>query len=929
MKEVQLVKRSRVLLQSALATSMSAVVNAGLAQQVTVLPEVEVLAVESEPNLYDTKSQNRDIVRTEDDAQARIVIDRAAIERSSATTVEALLAQQLSMSTSTTATVDNDWTAGATKINLRGLGEDETLVLINGRRIAGSGGRSGTEFSAQPNLRNIPLGLIDRIEILPASSSAIYGGGAVGGVINVVMRKDYSGGEISFDYDAASDGRFSDKSVNFIKGISLQDGRTQVLLSGRRQLNDALRSKDRQFARDGRARLIANNPNSLFGTPGRLTAPPGAAVNVTSISGAPLFAGHDTSRMTIPEGFTGFRDHADPANADFNAAQLAILEQHVANGGGEFNLDEGVGVMNEFSGEQTIMPKASAEFIDLHVTHALTPNLDIYVQAAYDENRSESLRSYYGTRNVTLRANNPLNPFGQDVSVHYPLDPSKVPSLVSTSVTTSKRASMGLSYNAANEWNILADYGWSTNYSKSTYLRQLGTPSLTQAFDRGLEQALIDTVAYPVNIDAYGKMHNNHAYSAMHDFTLRGSGPLATLPAGKLNLATGIGHQRVKSVARFDAAADSTAPFNRRELKASNVYAELNVPLISPQQHRALHLLDVQLAGRYEHFDVKTPTNSSSFSAFMPTIGLRLAPSSQILLRGSYSKGFVPPTYTQLTEPSIAANPSTIVDPLTGESYPVSVLSGGNPNITPEKSESYNFGVVFTPDFASGLRASIDYFDIRKDNNITTPGAQYVLDNAERFPDRVIRDETGRITQVNTYSFNSLWLRTRGLDTRVNYLIPTRRLGTFDLGLGYTLTQRFRSQPNLTGPVSDTLNVPSSNESPLRHRANASLTWEINPVWTVAWNTQYYGSYKLANATQVLNQGAPKVGSMFIHGAFVRANLGRFSLGDVQADSTLTVGVRNIFNTWRTDMSRVNNNYYSSFNDAALRRYFVNLNVKF
>src|SRR5205085_1980006 len=90
-------------------------------------------------------------------------------------------------------------------INLRGLGIDKTLILVNGRRMAGVNYSRGDEMRTyQPDLNGIPLAAVERIEVLPSSASAIYGGSAMGGVINVILKKNYQGGEARYSYDMPS-----------------------------------------------------------------------------------------------------------------------------------------------------------------------------------------------------------------------------------------------------------------------------------------------------------------------------------------------------------------------------------------------------------------------------------------------------------------------------------------------------------------------------------------------------------------------------------------------------------------------------------------------------------------------------------------------------------------------------------------------------
>jgi iron complex outermembrane receptor protein len=145
---------------------------------------------------------NMDIPRTVNDAQAYYIFDAPAIDRSGVVNLEQFIQRNLPMQT-TGFTADQGVTVFGTKsnVNLRGLGSTQTLILVNGRRF--SGGNLGTASSF--NLNTVPLGAIDRVEVLPSSASAIYGASAVGGVINIVLKRNYTGGEIKATYQTPTD----------------------------------------------------------------------------------------------------------------------------------------------------------------------------------------------------------------------------------------------------------------------------------------------------------------------------------------------------------------------------------------------------------------------------------------------------------------------------------------------------------------------------------------------------------------------------------------------------------------------------------------------------------------------------------------------------------------------------------------------------
>src|SRR6185312_2537746 len=228
-------------------------------------------------------------------------------------------------------------------INLRGLGSNETLVLIDGRRTAGlnlgtlvaNGGSLG-----QPDINGIPLAAIERIEVLPSSASAIYGGAAVGGVVNIILKKNFDGGELSYTYDNPFSGHAPIQNVNGAYGFSLDNGRTQVTLRASYSDADPLLLKDRQslFAR-GVSEILANDPPFLYTNANPF---PGATTNIGSLTGVPLVLRNGVS-LNSP--ITSIPAAAGPTTAISNAlvANAGRYDLGLSPGTGPYGLDSPFG----------------------------------------------------------------------------------------------------------------------------------------------------------------------------------------------------------------------------------------------------------------------------------------------------------------------------------------------------------------------------------------------------------------------------------------------------------------------------------------------------------------------------------------------------------------------------------------------------------
>ncbi|WP_457326007.1 TonB-dependent receptor plug domain-containing protein, partial [Roseateles sp. P5_E11] len=204
------------------------------------------------------RTLNVDIRRDRDDIQPYVVFDAEQIARSGAQTIEGFLQTYLPMNAQqTTSSQLGPQVSPNGRIDLRGLGSDQTLVLVDGRRLPSIS--AGDSFK-QANINGISMSQIERIEILPATASGIYGGGATGGVINIILKRDYSGFDVDVNYGGALDGAVRQYRLGVSGGFSLEGGRTQVLFSASRANAGVLQSSQRDFTRRGAQQQLRNDP---------------------------------------------------------------------------------------------------------------------------------------------------------------------------------------------------------------------------------------------------------------------------------------------------------------------------------------------------------------------------------------------------------------------------------------------------------------------------------------------------------------------------------------------------------------------------------------------------------------------------------------------------------------------------------------------
>lgn len=908
-------------------------------EQQQVLDTIKMTA-ESISKPYE--SGNMDIPRTENDVQAYTMIERKEIEQSGATTVTELITKLLPMATSTNNA--NYFTSTSSQINLRGLGASQTLVLINGRRSAGTGNRGASEATDQPNLNNIPLAAIERIEILPTSAAAIYGSGAVGGVINVILRKDYVGTQVDLRYGDTTDNQQPVKAFNLVSGFALEGGRTHVMITAAKKEQDSLLTGERNWDSKARQNILKNNPNSIYGmTKGVANNPPaGNLTNIRSKDGSELMPNWGSSIAHIPQGWSG----------------------NVANLGQGYALGLGSGV-GAFSADSAILKETTTESVGISLNRDFTDRLNLFLEANYDREEGQALNTTpHGYGVVTMSKSNPNNPFGKDILVNYPISlNSSNANRFDIFETTQKKIATGFTFDLTPRWILTGDYSWSQSDISIEYARKGSTNPKASAWNSDLNSIdfLEDYTTVPTDIlNKYWSSPVSNTKQTLHDISLRATGPVAEWYAGDIQLATGVEHRRYNSEGYAEHASVDNPWIKptERQSTASSVYGEFNIPLISPNLNlKFAKSFDIQLATRYERFDVQSDTplyaldpetkykskflgynhsSTSKYDAITPTIGFKFAPNDQIMFRASYSEGFVTPSVSQISEAtSSQVSNASLKDPVTGKTITTyESISSGNPDLTPESSKSINAGIVLTPEFIPDLRLSLDYYRIKKDNNISSINAQYILDNQSIYGSRIKRDNNNDVISIDTTPFNALDLKTSGIDTNLSYKFDST-LGELNLNLGYTYVKDYIQQSNLLDPAKNFTSIVggSVSDAPLKHRANASIYLQANDQWGFGWSTQYYSSYNMITPTAILNQTGNdakelKIKNQIYHDIYATAKLPIQYFSNKLDTAELGFGISNLFNDYTVDMSGTQG-YLSKYSDVRGRQYYINLKFSF
>jgi outer membrane receptor protein involved in Fe transport len=942
----------------------------------------------------DTKPQpfsdrNVDIPRSVDDVQPYYIFDSGNIDQSGATTTDDFIKQMVTMNTQYASNAQqgaNSNSGNTSEVNLRGLGANETLVLVDGRRMAGVTASTSTAYS-QPDLNGIPLAAIDHIEVLPSSAAGIYGANALGGVINVVLKKNYSGGEIRVDYENTWGSNAPSKSYSINYGQSFENGKTQISFTA--QYSDAipLVVGDRaNFLNGSLSRILKNEPNFLIGSGGSPYL--GSEPNIGSVD----FVSFDPNTGEVT-----FQGLTLKANGSSLGSSIATLPPgYSANTspssiiGGTWNFIAPPTNQGPNGTEYPFTATPRNKSVMLDASREMTKWLELFVDYSYASNYSSvDYNPLYlsGSNSLYVPSSSPANPFNQDVTVSIPESVHAPEHTLSTTTT----ATFGAKIKLPEKWVVEADYTWSSNRLNTVSYGGDDT-ALDNDLQSGALNPFVDTLKDPLDLSQYLTPVFTSAKSTLNDAAIRSSGPLPGLPWGIPTLSLSVEHQLsgtpgAVSIEDFPitTAYDNTTNFFGQSEVINSGYVELNAPLIdSAKKWFLLKELDLQVAGRIDSYKVTTGTTAESISPGQPisydgptdangnpftantvyrsinsTFGLRWRPTADITLRASHATAFLPPDYGQLV-PNVVVDPftTTITDPKNGSTYNVQTLSGGNPNLKPQTSRSWNVGAIWEPrgQLMSGLRIDVEFYQINQYDEIGSLSAQQIIDSSSQ-AGRVTRDPTtGLVTLVNTSLVNLTEADTSGIDVSLSYNKNTA-IGNFGVDLRGTVIIKDERQDAPGSPKEDYVGYVDQDGGETRTKANGTFRWNRNG-WTAGWTTRFYSSYYAWQATPgdpswggmpnygafgipyyTQLQGSDRIPSQIYHDLFLRYAFGKdrakpgstFATWGARALDGLSVivGIKDVFGTEPPFDAQAGSYYYSYYGSINARTYWVSIRKQF
>jgi iron complex outermembrane receptor protein len=845
------------------------------------------------------------------------VIDREAIDASGDLTVADVVRR-------TTYNTFGSWTQrsgggpgqGVNTVNLRGLGDDKTLVLINGRRMAGAPGWAG---EAQ-NLSVVPLAAVERIEILRDGASAIYGTDAIAGVVNIILRKDYEGVHLSADIARPSQSGGDEDAYSIVGGVTGAKGNVTFALA--EQKRDIVFEADRSFTAERLSSLgfpgsyfaylttdDPRNPTGVFAPLG--TFPDPRCPDEFNID--PDFPNSELWSFGTPDGqgrcqydyaSQGAQEAQNDTKSFFVSANYEITEATSFFAQGLFSHNESFGRYAPVPLNRPL-PTLSQDNPNNPTNPANPTNADGLPYAGQEITADID---FDGIPDLTARG-----PF--DLSIFY----RNVP----TGPRDGNNEDTLLDYVAGLrgtiDWLGGTDWQLAGQYSEQMTDGDGSGNLLRSSVDAAIANGELDV--FGVTDTSPGSIEDQAAGVSMtttYDGRFRiagGDGQLAfdafQLDPGPVSMVVGFEYRDEDFDESYDEqsrAGNVAGTFGSFEplsgaRAVKSLFAESVIPLLDS--------LELDLAARYDDYnDFGTTLNPKASLAFRPL--------DSLLLRASWGQGFQAPSLYDLYAAPSAFDSSGTIDTwrcsqtpqdtdgdgranVPQDDLPIghpcnfnnefTAVEGGNRDLNPIESSQWSLGFVWSP--IDSLTLNVDYYRIEIDNAVALLTYQQKLDEEFRLRGSgetgtrvgdVTRLANGGLVSVENDLVNVAKRDTEGLDLDVGWSLPLGGFGDLTARLYWTHVINYSE----SDPDDPTQTVHRDGD--LYHpedRGRLTLNWALGDFSATA-----VGNY-VSDQEKGPWYCAPEYGN--------RCRLGTFKTVDLQAswatpwNGQITIGARNIF----------------------------------
>jgi iron complex outermembrane receptor protein len=696
-------------------------------------------------------------------------------------------------------------------INLRGVGNEATLLLINGRRLAPAG---VIKSLYDPNV--IPAAAVERMEVVVDGASAIYGSDAVAGVVNIITRRDFSGAETFVRYGSGDGTDQIVASQNF--GLTWDGG--SLFAAFEHYARDRLAAADRDFATSDRRARGGSDARSTLASSGNIV--------------------DGTTRYALPGG-----DGVGLTPGDLTAGAPNRYDDVAA---------------------ADLLPKQERNTFFVDARHQFG-EWDLWYQGWFsDRDFDERVAPASGQ----LRVPN-TNPWfvapaelgsPESVNVEYRfLNEDANPEL--TGDEKAYQNAVGFGVDLGVEWRL---EGYA-NFSKSNGFQRRGAITNGAALSAALRSSDPATAFNPFGDGSFNVTNNpalvdviianrdTDATSETQDFSVKADGPLFDLPAGSVRLAVGVEHHEntfEQTLTATNVLASGAATVKNIENERDNLatFAELYVPIVGSEQGvSGVHSLALSLAGRYEDYsDFGETTN--------PKVGLTWQPVETVTLRGTYGTSFRAPSLVDTSEQIHNIFIQNLTDPTAAGGVTRGIFhNGGRATLKAEEATTWSTGLDWAPSGAlDGFTASLTYYDIDytdridvvPNNALTQPVvySPYIIRRpaasdaaataafdalvAEFFANPDLQSPVEPVANINAIidgrRANLGSMEQTGLDVNLAYAFTTATAGDWRIGLD---AAKILDLTRATAPGLPFVDVLDRFGNPVDLRARASLNWRF------------------------------------------------------------------------------------------------------
>lgn len=749
---------------------------------------------------------------------------------------------------------------GSSSINLRNLGDNRSLVLVNGHRwVNGAGTRGFRDFV---DMNTIPQAIVKRVEVLQDGATAIYGADAIAGVVNIYTHSDFVGTSIKTYYGESSEGDKETANIDVLWGKDFGDSNFMVAASYSDQ--KPIYTQDRELTAIPLNGLATGTPEGLF--------------RESSLENVMDF--------TIPSG--GITRDPGSNGSDINAWRGVTSDDKYNRYADNYV----VGPSERFSlYAQGVVP---FDFATLKIEA-------LYNKRISDQQFSASLSSIQGSRGFIIPDNAAVNPFGVEFSgsdFRHTTFFNENGLRVNEQNVETTRLGLGLDGEFGNDWSWDSFLSWAQNEGEFISNNQMDLDKLAlglRACDTtGIGANVSDLAAGCVAVNLFNPLtqemvdyvnftarDNNKAQQL--DFTFNVTGSLYELPAGELAVAAGIEYRKEKGLDVSDNYVNADPRVNsyrttssaprlgtKGEYDLTEAYVELSIPLLADQP--MVKNLELSLASRFSDYSTfGNTTNSKAGLIYSPTAGLSL--------RATWAEGFRAPSILELFEgqratfiavndpcaannqlPGCVAVPSDYVQ----ENSNIPITTGGNKLLTPETSENVSFGFVYLPEFINDFSITVDWYDIEINDTISVFGAQNILDLCA-FKNKncgvISRSTSGEILDLIDGPVNLNSTTVAGMDVVMHYSI-NNDTGKWDFSANFSKLSEFTEVSTLSDGTTqsvDKVGTAASRESYPEWRSSLSARWKRDQ-WSAAYSARLIGE-----TTEIFNSEALPINSVTYH----------------------------------------------------------------